>query len=214
MTHVLLLLSSPRGPAALSTKVARALADRLASEPGATLKVRDLAADPLPHIESSYVVGRMLPAEQRTADQAEAVALAETLVDELTAADVVVIAASMINFAAASTLKAWVDYIVFPGRTVAYTEGGPQGLVTGKKAYIVAASGGVYSSGPMAAYDMLVPYLTLVLGFIGFTDIETIRAEAQSLGPEASEKAVADALDRVANVPVSGRAAADAEMSF
>lgn len=214
MTHVLLLLSSPRGPASLSTKVARALADRLVSEPGATLKVRDLAGDPLPHIDSSYAVGRMLPPEERTPDQVKAVAVAETLVDELMAADVVVIAASMINFGPASTLKAWVDHVVWPGRTIAYTEEGPQGLITGKKVYVVAASGGVYSSGPMAANDMLVPYLKQILGFLGVTDIETIRAEAQALGPEASEKGAAAAMDLVANVRRTGRALADADVSI
>ena len=191
MTHVLMLLFSPRGAASLSTKVARALADQLVSDAGATLKIRDLAADAVPHISSAYVVGRMLTPEQRTPDQAETVALAETLVNELKAADVVVIAASMINFAPSSPLKAWIDHIVWPGRTMIPTQNGPQGLITGKKVYVVAASGGIYSSGPMAANDMLVPYLKQILGFIGITDIETIRAEAQSFGPEASEKGAA-----------------------
>jgi FMN-dependent NADH-azoreductase len=206
MTHVLMLLSSPRGQASLSTKVARALADRLTSEPGATLKVRDLAAEALPHINPAYVVGRMLPPEQRTPAQAEAAALAETLIGELKAADVVVIAASMINFAPSSTLKAWIDHIVWPGRTMIPTQSGPEGLITGKKVYLVAASGGVYSSGPMAANDMLVPYLKQILGCIGITDIETIRAEAQSFGPEAAEKGAATAMDQVAVVGKTVRA--------
>ena len=206
MTHILMLLSSPRGQASLSTKIASALADRLTSEPGATLKIRDLAAEALPHINPAYVVGRMLPPEQRTPAQAEAAALAETLIDELKAADVVVIAASMINFAPSSTLKAWIDHIVWPGRTMIPTKSGPEGLITGKKVYLVVASGGVYSSGPMAANDMLVPYLKQILGFIGITDIETIRAEAQSFGPEAAEKGAATAMDQVAVVARTVRA--------
>jgi FMN-dependent NADH-azoreductase len=206
MTHILMLLSSPRGQASLSTKVASALADRLTSEPGATLKIRDLAAEALPHIDPAYVVGRMLPPEQRTPAQAEAAALAETLIDELKAADVVVIAASMINFAPSSTLKAWIDHVVWPGRTMITTPNGPQGLITGKKVYVVAASGGVYSSGPMAANDMLVPYLKQILGCIGITDIETSRAEAQSFGPEAAEKGAAAAMDQVAVVGKTVRA--------
>ena len=181
MTHILMLLSSPRGQASLSTKVASALAERLTSEPGATLKIRDLAAEALPHIDPAYVVGRMLPPEQRTPAQAEAAALAETLIEELKAADVVVIAASMINFAPSSTLKAWIDHVVWPGRTMTPTKSGPQGLITGKKVYLVAASGGVYSSGPTAANEMLVPYLKQILGCIGLSDIETIRAEAKAL---------------------------------
>ena len=198
MTNVLMLLSSPRGQDSLSTKVASALASRLTSPSGVALKVRDLVADPLPHIDPDYVIGRMLEPERRTPAQAEATALAEKLVGELMEADVVVIAASMINFAPSSALKAWIDHSVWPGRTVIRTPNGPQGLITGKKKiYLVAASGGVYSSGPMAVNDMLVPYLKQIFGFLGITDIETIRAEAQSLGLERAEKGAADALDQV-----------------
>jgi FMN-dependent NADH-azoreductase len=200
MTHVLMLLSSPRGKASLSTRVANALADRLTLRPGATLKVRDLAAETLPHINPAYVVGRMLAPEKRTAAQLEAVALAETLVAELEAADVLIIAASMINFAPSSTLKAWIDHIVWPGRTMLPTPEGPRGLIKGKKVFVVAASGGIYSSGPMAANDMLVPYLKQILGFIGITDIETIRAEAQSFGPDKAAQGAAAALEQVAVV--------------
>ena len=88
MTHILMLLSSPRGQASLSTRVASALADRLTSGPGTTLKIRDLAAEALPHIGPAYVVGRMLPRAQRTPVQAQAAMRAEALIDELKAADV------------------------------------------------------------------------------------------------------------------------------
>jgi FMN-dependent NADH-azoreductase len=198
MTHTLMLLSSPRGQASLSTRVAGALADRLTSEPGATLKIRDLAAPALPHIDPAYVVGRMLPPEQRTPAQAEAAKRAEALVDELQAADVVVIAASMINFAPSSTLKAWIDHVVWPGRTMVQSQRGPQGLITGKKVYLVVASGGIYSSGLLASADMLTPYLKLILGFIGISDVETVRVEGQSFGPEAAEKGLTTAMSQVA----------------
>jgi FMN-dependent NADH-azoreductase len=144
MTHTLMLLSSPRGQASLSTRVAGALADRLTSEPGATLKIRDLAAAALPHIDPAYVVGRMLPPEQRTPVQAEAATRAEALIDELKAANVVVIAASMINFAPSSTLKAWIDHVVWPGCTIVRSDRGPQGLITGRRStwsWRVAGSG-------------------------------------------------------------------------
>lgn len=110
------------------------------------------------------------------------------------------------SFAPSSTLKAWIDHIVWPGRTMIPTKSGPQGLITGKKVYLVATSGGVYSSGPMAANDRLVPYLKQILGCIGITDIETIRAEAQSFGPEAAEKGAAAAMDQVAVVAKTVRA--------
>lgn len=203
MPQILTLLSSPRGQDSLSTKVANALADRLSSEKGAAVKTRDLAADAIPHIDPSYTVGRFVPADERTPAQADAVALAETLIDELKAADVVVIAASMINFGPSSTLKTWIDYVVWPGVTMIPTHEGPQGLIAGKKVYVVAASGGIYSSGPMAANDMLVPYLKQILGFIGITDIETIRAEGQSFGPEEAGRGVDAAMDRVATMPLT-----------
>jgi len=138
-----------------------------------------------------------------TPAQIEAVGLAETLVAELKAADIVVIAASMINFGPSSTLKAWIDHIVWPGVTMVPSHEGPRGLITGKKVFIVAASGGIYSSGPMAANDMLVPYLKQILGFIGLSDFETIRVEAQSFGPEDALRSVDAALTQVATLKLS-----------
>jgi FMN-dependent NADH-azoreductase len=129
--------------------------------------------------------------------QLQATKLAESLIDELLAADVIVIGASMVNFAPSSALKAWIDHVVWPGRTMTPTKEGPKGLIAGKKVYLVSASGGVYTSGPMAAVDFLVPYLAHTLGCIGLTDMETVRIEAQSFGPEASDNSVADAMARV-----------------
>jgi FMN-dependent NADH-azoreductase len=203
MTHVLMLLSSPRGQASLSTKVAQALADRLTSELDATIKIRDLAADALPHVDPAYTFGRFVVAEERTPAQAKAAGIAQTLVDELKAADIVVIGASMINFGPSSTLKTWIDYVVWPGVTMIPSHDGPQGLITGKKVYLAVASGGIYSSGPMAANDMLVPYLMQILGFIGITDIEVVRAEAQSFGPEKAQKAADAAFSQVATLKLA-----------
>jgi FMN-dependent NADH-azoreductase len=203
MTNTLLLLSSPRGAASLSTRIATALADRLAAAPGSKVQVHDLAADPLPHIDPDYTEGRMLPPDQRSVGQARAVARAEALLDELNAADVVVIASSMINFGPSSILKAWLDYVVWPGRTVGYSETGPKGLLTGKKVYLVLASGGIYSAGASAPHDFQTPYLKYVLGVIGLTDVEVIRVEGQAYGPEAAEKAISAALGKVAEVAIA-----------
>lgn len=203
MTNILLLLSSPRGAASLSTRIATVLADRFAAAPDSNVQVHDLAAEALPHIDLDYADGRMLPPDQRSDGQAQAVARAEALLDELNAADVVVIASSMINFGPSSILKAWLDHIVWPGRTVAYSETGPKGLLTGKKVYLVVASGGIYSVGPAASHDFQTPYLKLVLGFIGLTDVEVIRVEGHAYGPEAAEKAISEALSKVAEVAIA-----------
>jgi FMN-dependent NADH-azoreductase len=203
MTNTLLLLSSPRGAASLSTRIATVLAGRFAAAPGSTVQVHDLAAEALPHIDPDYAEGRMLPPDQRSAGQAQAVARAEALLDELKAADVVVIASSMINFGPSSVLKAWLDHIVWPGRTVAYSETGPKGLLTGKKVYLVIASGGIYSVGPAVPHDFQTPYLKYVLGVIGLTDVEVIRVEGHAYGPEAAEKAISGALSTVAEVAIA-----------
>jgi FMN-dependent NADH-azoreductase len=130
------------------------------------------------------------PGEQRNAEQAYAVKLSDQLVDEVIAADVIVIGAPMYNFSVPSGLKAYIDQIARAGRTFKYTETGPVGLLTHKKVYIVTASGGVYSEGPAAGYDFLATYLRAVLGFLGITDISFIRAEGVALG----EQALADTL--------------------
>ena len=96
----------------------------------------------------------------------------------------------MHNFGIPSSLKAWIDHIVRPGRTFSYSEKGPQGLVTGKKVVLVLARGGIYSAGPMQATDFQEPYLRAVLGFIGLTDVEVVRVEGVALGEKALSQAL------------------------
>jgi FMN-dependent NADH-azoreductase len=107
----------------------------------------------------------------------------------LGAADIVVIAAPMINFGVPTQLKSWFDYVARAQRTFRYSEAGPQGLVTGKRVIIVSASGGVYS-GANAAFDFQVPWLRSMLGFLGMTDVEVIRVEGTALGPQPAQEAV------------------------
>ena len=201
MTNILLVISSPRNGSSNSTKVARELTDRLvAANPGATLSVRDLNAEPLPHIGEAYVVGRSLPADQRSPGQAAAVAIADRLTEELLAADVVVLASAMINFGISSTLKSWFDYLLRAGVTFSYGADGAKGLVTGKKVYLVVARGGIYAEGPAKPFDFQEPYVRHLLGFIGMTDVETVLVEGAALGPEAAERGIATAMDHVAEI--------------
>ena len=194
MSNILLVTSSPRGSVGLSTRYASQLAKRLAAQrPGTTLTVRDLAAAPLNHIDEAYVVGRATPPDARTAAQTEAVRLAESLVAELAAADTVVIGSAMINFGPPSPLKAWFDHVIWPGVTFRYVGNSVEGLLKGKKVYLVIASGGDFSEGPLAAWDYQSGYLKHLLGFIGLTDIEHLRVEGVAYGPEAVKAAVASA---------------------
>lgn len=196
MSQVLLITSSPRVESH-STRVGRTLAEKLSSGPGSTLTVRDLTRHPLPHIDDSFAVARNTPADFLTGTQKSVLSQSDELLRELFAADTVIIAAGMINFGIPSSLKAYVDHIVRPGITFRYGEKGPEGLVKGKKVYLVLARGGVYTQGPMQAYNFQDTYLRAALGFIGITDVEVIAVEGVAFGPEAAEKAIGGALARV-----------------
>jgi FMN-dependent NADH-azoreductase len=196
MSQVLLITSSPRLES-YSTRVGRKLAEQLASRPESRLTVRDLTHEPLPHINDTFAVARNTPADRLTSAQRSALSLSDQLLAELFAADTIVIAAAMINFGIPSSLKAYVDYVVRPGVTFRYGEKGPEGLVKGKKTYLVVARGGAYTQGPMQAFNFQDTYLKVALGFIGLTEVEVIAIEGIAFGPEATEKAVSAALARV-----------------
>lgn len=194
MSSILLLTSSPRSDS-LSTQIATELADKLkARNPGATIVHRDLTT--LPHIDEVFTAAIRTPADARTAQQNEAAKTSDALVEELLAADTLVIGTGLINFSIYSSLKSWIDNIARAGLTFKYGETGPVGLATGKKAYIVLASGGVYSTGPAAPLNHATPYLKSVLAFIGITEVETVFIEGIAFGPEAAENAIAAARSR------------------
>jgi FMN-dependent NADH-azoreductase len=132
------------------------IGDLRKNDPNARLIVRDLAQAPLPHIDDDFVTVTRAPDGPQTQRQRAVLAISDALIEELFAADIVVIAAPMINFSVSSTLKSWFDYIARAGRTFRYSEAGPQGLVTGKRVIIASASGGIYS-GEQAAFDFQVP---------------------------------------------------------
>jgi FMN-dependent NADH-azoreductase len=208
MSKVLLVTSSPRGEASHSSRIARTLANQLASgDPQSTVVIRDLSREPLPHIGEDFVTALGTPPESRTAAQSAAIALSDRLIAELLAADVIVIASAMINFGVSSTLKSYIDHVSRAGATFRYTANGPEGLVKGKKAYLVRASGGVYSEGAHKPFNFQEPYLKHVLGFMGVTDVEVIHIEGIAFGPEATDKALAAAAGRVATVRPYVRAA-------
>ena len=197
MNRVLLLNSSPRGDS-VSTRVANQLVEKIrANSDSSSLVERDLSKDVPPHIGEAFVVGSRIEADKRSKDQQAAVDISDKLIAELAAADTVVIASPMFNFGPATTLKAWFDYILRAGVTFKYTEKGPEGLLTGKKVYVVVSRGGIYSDGPMKAIDFQEPYLRHLLGFAGMTDVTFVKVEGIAYGPEAAEKSVKAALDSI-----------------
>jgi FMN-dependent NADH-azoreductase len=206
MSNILFVTSSPRRPGSYSNQVASALVEKLeAATPGAIVTVRDLAKEPLPHVDDEFVAAIRGPAGPQSDGQREIARRSDALVDELLAADTVVIAAPMINFTIPTTLKSWIDYVARAGRTFSYSESGPKGLVSGKRVFLVVARGGVYSD--KAQYDFQLPYLRHVLAFLGMTDVEVIDVEGTAFGPEAADRAVAAALARVEAVALARHAA-------
>ena len=195
MKNILYIQSSPRGSESYSQKVAQSIVDEIAeSYRDANVTVRNLAQNPPPHVGEAFVGGLWLGPEQRTPEQAAALAVSDVLIDELVAADVVVLAVPMHNFGPPSTLKAWIDHVVRVGRTVSYSQKGPEGMLKGKRAILVLASGGVYSDGPARPFDFQEPYLRAILGFIGLTDIDVVRVEGVARNTIGPEKAVASAM--------------------
>lgn len=166
---------------------AAAVARLLENEPASKVVRRDLVAEPVPHISHELRRGWTATADARSPDQVEIVTRSEGYIAELKAADVIVIGSGMYNFSVASSLKAWVDHVLITGQTFRYTpEGEPVGLMTGKRAVLALARGGVYSNGPLAAIEHQESLLRVVLGFIGVTDVEVVRAEGIAFGPDAA----------------------------
>jgi FMN-dependent NADH-azoreductase len=194
MSNLLFVTSSPRARHSYSQQIARGIVDEMKiRDPGLQVVVRDLAKEPLAHASEDFATSRVLPPDQRDQAAVRALAVSDALVEELRAADIIVIAAPMHNFGIPSALKAWIDHIVRPGKTFTYSERGARGLVEGKKVVLVLARGGVYSSGPMQPFDFQEPYLRTVLGFLGMTDVEVVRIEGLALGEEAARTALASA---------------------
>jgi FMN-dependent NADH-azoreductase len=206
MSNILFVTSSARRVGSYSNQVASALVERLeGASRGAVVTVRDLAKEPLPHVDDEFVAAIRGPDGPQTDVQREIARRSDALVDELLAADTVVIAAPMINFTIPTTLKSWIDYVARAGRTFSYGESGPKGLVSGKQVFLVVARGGVYSD--KAQYDFQLPYLRHVLAFLGMTDVEVIDVEGTAFGPEAAARAVTAALARVEAVALAQNAA-------
>jgi len=197
MKNILLIQSSPRGLESYSQKVARSVVSDLEKRhPDAKVTVRDLAQNPPPHVGEAFVAGISTGPEQRTTEQTKALALSDMLIDELFAADIIVLAVPMYNFGPPSTLKAWIDHVVRVGRTVSYSTKGPEGALKGKRVILVFARGGVYSDGAAKSLDFQEPYLRAILGFIGLTDIEVVPVEGIAMSAIGAEKAMASALAR------------------
>ena len=195
--NILHLISSPRGAESFSIKLGNEVVERLQqAHPTSVVTTKDLTQTPFPHLEEVHLQSFYTPAEDRTPELIEAVKHSDVAIAELRAADIIVIGVPFYNFNVPSTLKAWIDHIARVNETFRYDENGPEGLIKNKKVYLVVASGGVYSEGPMKAYDFGEPYLRAVLGFMGMTDITTFRVEGVKV-PGVMETALETAIKNI-----------------
>jgi FMN-dependent NADH-azoreductase len=189
MSKVLVLNSSALGGASVSNQLVQdVLAELRARDPRLIVTVRDLGANPIPHLNSDSATA-LRGAAPRNEAQATAQELSDTLIAELKAADTIVIGAPMYNFGIPSTLKAWFDYVLRAGITFRYTEAGPVGLLEGKRAIVIESRGGYYSEGATKVLDSQEPHLKTLLGFVGIKDTTFIRVEKLAFGPEARQQA-------------------------
>jgi FMN-dependent NADH-azoreductase len=158
--------------------------------PGAAVIVRDFAHDPVPHLTAERFGAFLAKPEERSAAQKAEVVLSDALIDELKRADVIVLGLPMYNFGLPSTLKAYFDHVGRAGHTFRYTEKGPVGLLSGKRAIVFAARGGKYSGTPA---DTQTPYVRSFLNFLGIADVEFVYAEGLNMGEAPKQAALEQA---------------------
>ncbi|WP_174300983.1 FMN-dependent NADH-azoreductase [Caulobacter sp. S45] len=193
MTRLLVVETSPRGDHSISRNMTRRfVADWRAAHPGGEVVERDLMETELPFVTAPWLQAYFTPAGQHSPEMKEALRLSDTLVGEILAAGHIVIATPVYNYNVPAALKAWVDHIVRKGLTLGFDGGG---LVTGKTATVLLASGGVYTEGsPIRDRDIASQYLRLILGVIGIIDVRVVAgggAKAVDMGEQTMDSFIA-----------------------
>ena len=161
-----------------------------ARNPGANVVVRNLAEQTVPHLDAERFGAFLAKHGERSAEQQAVVDYSDALIAELKRADVLVLGLPMYNFGVPSTLKAYIDHIARAGATFKYTDKGPVGLLTGKKAYVFATRGGLYAGSPL---DTQTAYVRDILRFLGIADVEFVYAEGLAIDAERKNSALAEA---------------------
>jgi len=194
---ILNIITSIKGDASFSNKLSNAVLEKLTKEyPASEVKTFDLSKTPLPYLNEVQLSAFYTPEEAHTTTQVESIKLSDDAIKDLLEADIIVIGVPMYNFGIPALLKGWIDQVARAGKTFSYDENGPKGLISGKKVFLSVASGAVFSDGPYKSYDFAEPYLRVVLGFLGITDVTTFRVEGTSI-PDFADSALPNALAAV-----------------
>jgi len=167
--------------------------------PNDEVKIRDLALNPIPHIDNNLFGVWNKSSDSLSEEEQISLRLADEIIAEVQNADVLVIGAPLYNFNIASVLKAWLENLLRSGVTFKYTPEGPEGLVIGKKVFIITTSGWSYGEGEGSG-DFQTPYLRYVLNFIGITDITFIKAQGLTASIEACQQNIQQAKDQINQV--------------
>ena len=198
MTTLLQIKTSVFSDHGNSSKLANEfVAEWQKNHPDGKVVVRDLGANPLPHLTAERVQAFFTPAEQRSTEQHAHADASQELIDELKAADVVVLGLPLYNFGVPSTLKSYFDHLARAGITFRYTANGPEGLLADRKVYIFAARGGFYQGTPA---DSQTPFVNAFLNFIGLKDLEYVYAEGLNIGEEQKRSALDAASEKIAKL--------------
>lgn len=192
MSTILHITASIRDGESVSRSLGNKLVEGLATKQGAEVVTRDLSKNDIPFIDAERFAANLAPYADRTDDQHELAKIADELIDELKAADTIVFSVPVYNFSVPATVKAWADLVARAGTTFQYTANGPEGLLTGKKVYITAASGGTALGSEI---DFMSPWLKFFLGFLGMKDVELVAADG--IMGEGGEEKIAEAHDQV-----------------
>ncbi|MEL7190459.1 MAG: NAD(P)H-dependent oxidoreductase [Pseudomonadota bacterium] len=189
MTKILHVSASIRGDDSVSRQISTRIAQTLSDGSDTAIIERDLATNDLPYVDAAIFAANGTPSDDRTPEQGELAAIADTLIDELKSADAIVLGIPMYNFGAPAIVKAWADLVARAGTTFRYTPNGPEGLLTGKKAYIALATGGTAIGSEI---DYLSGWLTHFLKFLGVEVAEIIVADGMMSqdGPAKIEAAL------------------------
>ena len=185
MNNVLVLKSSILADNSQTNQLSDYFVSKLADK---NVVIRDLAANPLPHFDATAATA--LRGQPTNAEENALLALSDELVAEIKNADTLIINAPMYNFHIPTQLKSYFDFIARPRVTFQYSEKGPEGLLKGKKAVVLAAFGGFHQNQPT---DLVTSYMKTILGFVGITDVQFVYVEGIGFGPETVEKTQAQA---------------------
>ncbi|WP_148864419.1 FMN-dependent NADH-azoreductase [Marinobacter fonticola] len=198
MTNILVITTSIFGAEGQSSQLVKRMLDQLRQAHGeAHIVTRDLATEPVPHLDATRFAALIAGADDRNDEQKRVVDYSDSLIQEIQDADIIVLGVPMYNFGIPSALKAYFDHIARAGVTFRYTENGPVGLLEDRPVYVLAARGGIYAGTPN---DSQTPHVRSFLGLLGLKDVHFVYAEGLNMGDDRKTTALREAGENMANL--------------